>query len=397
MTAAPEAGSRARAAAAARAGKQPAGRGREGLPSRLLSFLRRAGWLAGVALVALSVAGAFAASREARPAPPARGPVVRVARVSGEVSWRGAGGGPWQPLEVGVQLGPGDWVRTGAHGSFVELVYIGEAARLWVEAGTLLQVGGAYQALAQVSGERHGLPPFRAAFLQAGRLWARVVSGLSRLWRFEIETPTAVAGVRGTLFRLEVTPAGETWLYVREGIVELRTARTRMLVRERESAGTGPGGQAPSEFREQSEAEAEGPGWEHDRTDEELERESEPERLAWLRWLQGELEDDLLEDESLRRALLEQARAAKDAERSGLVEWLLGLEKAATSDDEGTGAPSQPEGSGSGAHSDGEAADDSAGDEDKTGGHHGDADDGAGGGEDGKNGGPRVGQRRGWG
>lgn len=380
-----------------------------------------AGLLAGAALMALSAAGA--ASQQPRLAPAAGGAVVRVVQVSGEVRWRAAAGGQWQALRVGMQLSPGDWVRTGPDDAFAELVYIGEAARLWVEPGTLLQIGAGYQALARVRSEERGLPAFRAAFLQAGRLWVRVVSGLSRLWRFEVQTPTAVAGVRGTLFRLEVTPAGETWLYVREGAVELRTPRLRVLVREGESAGTTPTGRAPREFVEESEAEAARLGWEEHEGDDELERESERERLAWLRWLQEELEDDLLEDESLRRALLEQARSARDAARSGLVEWLLGLEKAAAAaaqqdqeptsgDDEGDssqqgqGRPQQgaehdehsdskgpDSGSGSDAgHPDDSEPDEPADDDEGTPGHH----EGEPNGSDDEAGGPSHDGRQGW-
>lgn len=265
-------------------------------------------------------------------------------RVSGEVSWRAASGTDWRPLGVGAELRSGDWVRTGLSGSFAELVYIGEAARLFVEADTLLQIGGAYQTLVRVGRDRGELPAFRAAFLQVGRLWVQVVAGLSRLWRFEVQTPTAVAGVRGTLFRLEVTPAGDTRLYVRQGVVELRTARLRVLVRERQGAATTRTGQAPQGFTEESEAGAERLGWEDGQEDEALERESEPQRLAWLRWLQGELEDELLEDDALRRAVLEQARAARDAGRSGLVEWLLRLEKLAeVSEDEAQAETAEPE------------------------------------------------------
>lgn len=394
--------------AAVGAGEPLRGRWREGRPSRSFSFLASAGLQAAAALLAVLVAGPRVAPRDVLPAPTAGGPVVRVVRVSGEVSWRPAAAAHWRPLGVGAQLGAGDWVRTDSPDSFAELVYIGEAARLWVEAGTLLQIGGAYQALAQVQTERGGLPAFRAAFLRAGRLWVRVVSGLSRLWRFEVHTPTAVAGVRGTLFRLEVTPAGDTWLYVREGAVEFRTARLRVLVKEREAAGTASTGLAPREFTEQSEAGAAQLGGEDRQDDEELERQSEPERLAWLRWLQDELEDELLEDDDLRRALLEEARAARDADRSGLVEWLLGLEKAATTSDdaeragvdgqqqssppeqpgskahddeqheqEATDEPSYPEGSDSGSGSDTEHPDDSADDDEKTDGNKGGAANGA--------------------
>lgn len=167
---------------------------------------------------------------------------VRVVKVAGVARWAPEEEGPWRPLSVGMVLRSGDWVRTGPPGSLVELVYEAQASRLLVESETLLQIGGAYRSLARgVSGEggplgEQGLPAFRAAFVRLGSVWAQVASGVARLMRFEIETPTAVAGVRGTLFRLRVTPSGATWLYVREGIVELRSDGAVHVV--------GPGGAA---------------------------------------------------------------------------------------------------------------------------------------------------------
>lgn len=54
-----------------------------------------------------------------------------------------------------------------------------------------------------------------------GRVWVYVVNSLKRLRPFSIATPTAIAGVRGTTFSLEVFDNGDTLLSVNTGVVEL--------------------------------------------------------------------------------------------------------------------------------------------------------------------------------
>ncbi|WP_324715398.1 FecR family protein [Carboxydochorda subterranea] len=217
--------------------------------------VRRAGWVA--ALLAATIAawgwaallGPSPLPADAASPPPVS---VRVVQVSGDVAWR-AGGAPdgWRPLLRGQALAAGDWIRTGTSGR-VELVYAGgpplsvalaqPPARLWVEPGTLLQVGAGYRSLSPEELRelaRQTVRPegaFGAAYLKIGSLWAEVSAAFGRIWRFEVETPTAVAGVRGTLFRLQVLPDGTTRLFVHSGAVELRSLRYRWTVREREAA-----------------------------------------------------------------------------------------------------------------------------------------------------------------
>ncbi len=57
--------------------------------------------------------------------------------------------------------------------------------------------------------------------LTIGRVWVYVVNSLKRLRPFSITTPTAIAGVRGTTFSLEVFGNGDTLLSVNTGVVEL--------------------------------------------------------------------------------------------------------------------------------------------------------------------------------
>ncbi|BAS26913.1 FecR family protein [Limnochorda pilosa] len=197
-----------------------------------------------VLAAAAVVAGAKGAGEDGAPGEPAS--MARVDRLRGKVEWRPDGASRWEPASPGMVLSLGDWVRTVGKGSFVEIAYPAQQARLLVEADTLLQVGGSYRSIPEAatgaSRGEEGVPAFRAALLRVGALWAEVASRVSRVLRFEIATPTAVAGVRGTQFRLEVDEDGGTRLLVREGLVELATPSGKVLVGAGEEASTNGGG-----------------------------------------------------------------------------------------------------------------------------------------------------------
>ena len=57
-------------------------------------------------------------------------------------------------------------------------------------------------------------------YLEVGELWSKVTKEKGT---YEIETPTAVAAVKGTDFLAEVKESGETWLFTFEGVVELKS------------------------------------------------------------------------------------------------------------------------------------------------------------------------------
>lgn len=293
-------------------------------------------------------------------------PVARVVWTSGEVDWRAAADQEWRPVTPHLLLSAGSEVRTGPAGR-AEIVYQTEAARLWIERETLVILGESYRAAMLASTGGHvrlpgDLPPFRAALVRVGSVWAEVRSALSRLWRFEVETPTAVAGVRGTRFRVSVTPEGETRLYVAQGVVELRTSSRRVLVPEGRVANARPGGSAPS-FAGSGAGDKQGAPpewdddlWEGDEADarnfrdegeeaepefvselEEILEESEEDRYRWLTAFQPLLAEELADDAELLQHLIDEVRRADDGERSGLLAWLLSLQKA-TSLPEGDGA-----------------------------------------------------------
>jgi len=57
-------------------------------------------------------------------------------------------------------------------------------------------------------------------YLEVGELWSKVSKEKGA---YAIETPTAVAAVKGTDFLTEVKGSGDTWLFTFEGVVELKS------------------------------------------------------------------------------------------------------------------------------------------------------------------------------
>ncbi|MEA3400378.1 MAG: FecR family protein [Armatimonadota bacterium] len=72
--------------------------------------------------------------------------------------------------------------------------------------------------------------------LDAGRVWVRVLTMLRGKSKFEIRTPTATAGVRGTVFYVEVADAGETTVAVYEGAVSVEAEEVATTVRPQQQA-----------------------------------------------------------------------------------------------------------------------------------------------------------------
>lgn len=131
---------------------------------------------------------------------------IKVAYLEGSATAAAAGSAP-SPLAVGSPLHEGDTVLTG------------EAARLEIAlaSGTLLRLGGGTRL------ELHTAPTAGGKFsarLAIGNLWAKVHKLLAGD-EFKIETENAVAGVRGTEFRVEVAKGKEDLVRVYEGAVEV--------------------------------------------------------------------------------------------------------------------------------------------------------------------------------
>jgi len=170
--------------------------------------LWRLGWVAALTVVALPAAIAAA---------DAGGPVgATVTALQGQAEVVGAGSLTALPAHVGMRVAPGSTVRTKADGR-IELQF-DDRSLLRLDHSTQIQI------LSQ--------PAQRGVLVTLGRIWTHVqtVLGVSK---FQVQTPTVVAGARGTIIRAEVTPE-EAEIAVDEGEVELTgpERRTPVLLRQ---------------------------------------------------------------------------------------------------------------------------------------------------------------------
>ncbi|NTZ18743.1 hypothetical protein EXW96_14530 [Paenibacillus sp. JMULE4] len=148
------------------------------------------------------------------PAPPVQAKSVRAAvvvEVKGNVTYTKSGGSKSHRAYVNLSLNRGDAISTGSSSSVVirivdreDELTIGSNAEVYI--ADLLEENG---------GKKSKVKAW------AGSLWAKVKSLVSPEDEFEVETPTAVMGVRGTQFMTLVDPVtGRTTMYVAAGIVE---------------------------------------------------------------------------------------------------------------------------------------------------------------------------------
>jgi len=115
----------------------------------------------------------------------------------------------WKKLGEDQDLNKGDMIRTGNDG-ILELIF---NDNIYVEVDNNSQI---------VIGDNEIIEQGRTSsiILNSGRVWAKVKKIYQELTNFEVITPSAVAGVRGTLFSV-YTNGEETTLSVKEGAVDL--------------------------------------------------------------------------------------------------------------------------------------------------------------------------------
>ena len=109
-------------------------------------------------------------------------------------------------VEKGAALAPGQTVQTG-EGGRVEIT---------LSSGTVLRLGESSRMTLQDATPQKSF----SARLLLGNVWAKVHKLLAGE-TFHIETENAVAGVRGTEFRVEVAPQKEDLVRVYEGVVQV--------------------------------------------------------------------------------------------------------------------------------------------------------------------------------
>jgi hypothetical protein len=128
----------------------------------------------------------------------------------GDVSYQRAHDKEWFSVETGMPLESGDMIRTGADGS----------AEILIDDGSLLSLEG--NAKIELSGlyvDSTSKKIKTKIYLAIGRLFSNITSMMHKESRFDIQTPTAIVGIRGTDFVVELADAEETDVGVFAGSV----------------------------------------------------------------------------------------------------------------------------------------------------------------------------------
>ncbi len=118
--------------------------------------------------------------------------------------------GPWEPVQRGEGVSPASFLRTAEDG-ILELG-LGDGSVVRLAPDSIYQVDEAWF--------ETGKPRRFSAQLFVGKLWARVRQpGRGGLGRFENRIPTAVIGVRGTVYDLRAAMDGSAEVRVYAGMV----------------------------------------------------------------------------------------------------------------------------------------------------------------------------------
>jgi len=136
--------------------------------------------------------------------------VATVDRAQGDVQIQPRGEDGFKLLGQAQNVKTGDALRTGKD-AWVELSWV-DGTRLKLDPGTTMTIRKCtFNALHRVE-----TSSFR---VDIGRIWVRVIKALTRGSKFEVETPAATAGIRGTVFAVEVAADGGTDIAVWDGSV----------------------------------------------------------------------------------------------------------------------------------------------------------------------------------
>ncbi|MFC2122221.1 FecR domain-containing protein, partial [Bacteroidota bacterium] len=134
-----------------------------------------------------------------------------VSLLSGSVEVQGSGADSWQAGQDGMTLSVGDRIKTAAGSHAILTFFEGSTTKL--DAGTDVEIKRLEFA--------EGQPTVIVMKQWLGRTWSRVVKMTDSGSQYEIETPSAVAMVRGTLFATDVNETGATQVATTEGLVSV--------------------------------------------------------------------------------------------------------------------------------------------------------------------------------
>jgi hypothetical protein len=143
-------------------------------------------------------------------ATPAWGATARVTYTRDHVYCAGARGGPWHTLAKGMEVSEGQFIRTDAEG-IVELT-LPDGSVMRLAPDSLFAIDKSFFP----TKEKRQF----SARLFLGKVWSRVARILGDpRGTFDVSTPTAVVGVRGTVYNLIAAADQSTDVFVYQGRV----------------------------------------------------------------------------------------------------------------------------------------------------------------------------------
>ena len=145
--------------------------------------------------------------------------VAVVDSITGSAKLIRDGQGAPVPLELGKLVHAGDVIRTGPDGS-VELRWARWAGGMRIKIGPNTK----FTVKRAVTNRSTGVEESRLR-VDEGSIWVRLRRALAGKSKFEVETPTAVAAVRGTIFRVTVRSDGTSEVSVWKGTVSVETEK----------------------------------------------------------------------------------------------------------------------------------------------------------------------------
>jgi len=159
--------------------------------------------------------------------------IARISNVRGSVELQPLGAEAFKPVTSDRNVRSGAVLRTGADG---------RATLRWSDGTSIRVAPNTTLTIDKCRFDKRRESSLSQFTLSAGRVWVHVVKLLSAESKFEISTPTATAGVRGTAFAIDVATDGATNVLVYEGRVEVHAGSKPFGVKQGQALAIAKGG-----------------------------------------------------------------------------------------------------------------------------------------------------------
>jgi len=153
---------------------------------------------------------------------------ISLTKLEGTVQYKGSSwwffSAPWKQITGSTALDEGDKIKTGPQGR-AELEF-NDQAQILIKPNSKVQV------TANESGEVE----LKKLKLNLGEVIVKFIDELNEGSTFEVETPSAVAGIKGTTFKVAVNQQQQTTVTVNQGTVKVSTEVGSVEVKQGQAA-----------------------------------------------------------------------------------------------------------------------------------------------------------------